>query len=125
MSSISYTPPSYAHNAKLVRVVDGDTLIAELDLGFGLTQKLRLRLARINAPELSTLEGKKAKASIEVLLHGLLNGQMVVETKHTDDYGRWVSEIWLIHTVKQDEAPLNVSDWMVAQGQAVPFMVHG
>ena len=41
----------YRYNAKVTRVVDGDTVDAEIDLGFDITIKKRIRLAEINAPE--------------------------------------------------------------------------
>ena len=44
----------YNYNAKCVRVVDGDTIDAEIDLGFDVKVKKRIRLAGINAPESRT-----------------------------------------------------------------------
>ena len=36
----------------VLRVYDGDTITVELDLGFGVYKKEKLRFAEINAPEL-------------------------------------------------------------------------
>ena len=44
----------YQYNATLVRVVDGDTVDAMIDLGFDIQVKKRIRLAGINAPESRT-----------------------------------------------------------------------
>ena len=45
----------------VVKIIDGDTIDAEIDLGFSLTKKERIRLAGIDTPETRTknLEEKK------------------------------------------------------------------
>lgn len=45
--------------------VDGDTLDAEIDLGFDIIHRVRLRLFGVNAPEKSTEAGKLAKEFVE------------------------------------------------------------
>ncbi|MBU6141477.1 MAG: hypothetical protein KGP29_08010, partial [Proteobacteria bacterium] len=50
----------FTYVAKLERVVDGDTIHVKLDLGFGIKHHEILRLAKINAPEAETKEGKRA-----------------------------------------------------------------
>jgi len=64
----------FEYNATVVRVVDGDTLDAMIDLGFDTWKKIRIRMHGINTPESRTrdLEEKKlglaAKARlIEIL----------------------------------------------------------
>ena len=51
----------YAYNIELIRVIDGDTIDAYIDLGFSVKVKKRIRLAGINTPESRTrdLEEKK------------------------------------------------------------------
>lgn len=51
--------------AKLIRVKDGDTLIAVLDQGFGETTELDLRLFGVWAPESSQKGGPETKAFVE------------------------------------------------------------
>ena len=56
----------YEYNAKLLRVVDGDTLDASIDLGFDVWVKKRVRLYGINAPESRTRDlEKKRKVSLQ------------------------------------------------------------
>jgi len=43
----------WANKAKILRWIDGDTLLVEVDLGFYVKKEEKVRLARINAPELS------------------------------------------------------------------------
>ena len=54
----------FTYFAKLDRVIDGDTLLIEFDVGFFITLKEKIRLIGINAPEINTPEGKKAKKFI-------------------------------------------------------------
>lgn len=50
----------YQYKARLVRVVDADTLELEIDLGFHIRQEIRVRLLGIDCPERFTEEGKSA-----------------------------------------------------------------
>ena len=98
----------YEYAAKLVRVVDGDTVLLDLDLGF---HEWRIgqsyRLLRINAPEMNTVEGKAAKAALEKFLEGKV---LVAATQKSDNFGRYLTEL----RANTD----NVSDWLVSSGLA-------
>jgi endonuclease YncB( thermonuclease family) len=50
------------------QVHDGDTVYVKLDLGFDITVYARCRIYGINAPELSTPEGKAARDFAQALL---------------------------------------------------------
>jgi micrococcal nuclease len=39
---------------RILKVVDGDTVDVEIDLGFGISVSHRIRLKNINAPEVHT-----------------------------------------------------------------------
>ncbi len=83
----------YAYKAYLERVVDGDTIRVNLDLGFGIFHHEILRLAKISAAELKTDEGKKsAKVLAEILKDVPF---LVVKTFRTDIYGRYVADVFL------------------------------
>ncbi len=43
---------NYVRKARIVHFVDGDTVDAEIDFGFRVSQTHRLRLLRVNTPEL-------------------------------------------------------------------------
>ena len=54
----------YKYNAKLDRVVDGDTVDALVDLGFDTWKKVRIRMQGMNAPESRTRDlEEKARGS--------------------------------------------------------------
>ena len=44
----------YTYKAKLIRIVDGDTIDAEIDLGFDTIVRKRIRLFGIDTPETKT-----------------------------------------------------------------------
>jgi micrococcal nuclease len=80
----------YKYRAEVVRVVDGDTVDAEVDLGFDVKLSARFRLIGINAPEKNTKEGKDSLARLAVLLP--VGSQVVVQTTKDkkEKYGRYL-----------------------------------
>ena len=50
---------------KVVKVVDGDTIDAVIDLGFDLTKKERIRLAGIDTPESRTRDLEEKAMGLE------------------------------------------------------------
>jgi endonuclease YncB( thermonuclease family) len=86
--------PSYTYAARVMRVVDGDTLVVVIDPGFGNRIEEKLRLRGIDTPELSEPEGKLAKKYVVKLLPA---GSLVVFKSHkckTDLHGRFVADLF-------------------------------
>lgn len=83
----------YEYNAVILRVVDGDTVDVNADLGFDVHFNIRLRLSGINAPEISTQEGKDTTAYVRSVLP--LGAKVVIKTTkdRKDKYGRYLAEI--------------------------------
>lgn len=94
---------------KLVRVIDGDTVELDIDLGFHIHVIEKFRLSRIDTPEMNTDAGKQAKIEITVMLQA----PMTIASTGQDKYGRWLAEIYV--------GNVNVNDWMVENGFAVPY----
>lgn len=85
----------YSYKALWVRVVDGDTVILNVDLGFNTFHKGAFRLLNVNAPELkggNHVLGEAAKEFLEAKL--LQAGDLRVETQKPDKYGRWLAKIF-------------------------------
>ncbi len=76
----------YKYKAKLIRVVDGDTIDAEIDLGFKIYIKERIRLAGIDTPESRTRNlkekswGKAATRRVIELLD-VVDGEFLLATE--------------------------------------------
>ena len=81
----------YHYKAVLVRVIDGDTIDVDIDLGFDVwLKKQRIRLAGIDAPE-SRTRNKAEKAlglAAKERLIELCCGEMQLESLGTGKYGR-------------------------------------
>ena len=75
----------YQYKAKLIRVVDGDTVDAMIDCGFSTFKKERIRLYGINTPEVRTRDKKekeKGLAAKDRLIQLIQEGdnEFIVET---------------------------------------------
>ena len=79
-----YPKTPYVYHASLVDVVDGDTIKVEMDVGFELTLNVVVRLENVNAPELDTPPGKRARDFIARKLKG---ANLVIETKKRGKFG--------------------------------------
>src|SRR4030042_2280883 len=91
---------TYTYHATLEKVIDGDTLLVNFDLGFFISVKEKVRLIGINAPELNTKKGKEAAAFIEKELNG---ANLIVETRKKEKYGRFLAYIYYYKKSKDFE----------------------
>ena len=88
----------YTYNAKCTRVVDGDTIDAEIDLGFDVKISKRIRLSGIDAPESRTRNkvekklGLAAKDRLTDLLEGAANC-FELESQEFGKYGRVLGKL--------------------------------
>jgi micrococcal nuclease len=105
----------YEYRATLSRVVDGDTIYLNVQLGFKLTMEVEFRLLGLNTPEVvgpQKVAGLAAKAELERLLR---SGPLRVVSDKSEKYGRWLATIY----VKQpDGSELNVNDALLTGGFA-------
>jgi len=110
----------YEYHAKVVRVIDGDTLDLDVSLGFYVTQKVRVRLAGVNTPEMHDTDATKraaaqaAKSFVEGLV---LNKDVELKTQKTEKYGRWLATITIPGEPEKDLAME-----LLAAGHAVKYM---
>ena len=93
--------PAYRYRAKLVRVVDGDTIDLDIDLGFYIRITERVRLEGVNTPEIFRVkkesdEYKRGIAAAEFVARRFAdNGnECVVETKKRGKWRRWLGVIY-------------------------------
>jgi micrococcal nuclease len=93
----------YEYRATVVKVVDGDTIDADVDLGFRVRQTMRLRLKGINTPEMHDKDeavrarALMAKTWLATRLAPLKPNDLVIKTflDTSDKYGRILAELWL------------------------------
>jgi len=102
---------------KIERVIDADTLVLNVDVGYRMTFTDAFRLARINAPEMRTQEGKDAKTWLTNFLHESEKAGKtfhIICTKH-GKY-RWVAEIYVKGGIFDNQ---NINDLIVKAGHAI------
>jgi len=105
----------YVYKAIVIKVIDGDTIDLNVDLGFNLYMKDRFRFARINAPEKYGQNKILGQAALEFVkkLCPIGSSIMVKTEKEKGKYGRWIAEIYV-----NDE---NLNDLMVKEGHAIYY----
>lgn len=97
------TEPAYVYRAVVVRVVDGDTVDVDIDLGFYTwIKKQRIRLVGIDAPEMrgdEKIAGRAAKAYLVNLVEGKEIILRTIKGRDGGDsrgkYGRWLGRLYL------------------------------
>lgn len=97
----------YEYKAKVINIIDGDTLDLEIDLGFYVSIKIRARLLEVNTPERGDSEFASAKALLATLIEKNkdLGGFINIKTQKTEKYGRWLVYIDNINNVLKERWP--------------------
>ena len=110
-------PTPYVYHGTVISNYDGDTLIADLDLGMGVRMKASCRLLGLDAPEIKgkTANEKAAAVVAKQRLAALLaSGPLVFHScAKPDKYGRLLVKIWA--------GAVCVNDVMLAEGHAIPY----
>ena len=90
----------YEYKCKMVRVVEGDTVDVDIDLGFGVwMRKQRIRMYGIDTPESRTsdkVEKVYGKAATEFLVKWTNAGDLTLKTfkDGKGKFGRILGELW-------------------------------
>ena len=109
----------YEYPCKIVRVVDGDTVDVDIDLGFNhWIHNERIRLYGVDCPECRSRDkeekaaGLLAKEFVEEALH--VGGTYTLTTKEKGKFGRYLGTIYLT-----DKTSINAA--LVKERLAVPY----
>ncbi len=103
----------YEYRAYVRKIYDGDSITVDIDLGFGIVlHNQKIRLLRINAPEIRGEQREKGLVSRDALRNKISNKWIKVKTQKDKKgkYGRWLGELWL-----EEEC---INDWLVSEGLA-------
>lgn len=116
----------YEYRCKVVKIVDGDTVDVDIDLGFGVwLKKERIRMFGIDTPESRTrdLDEKKYGLMAKDYITKLLDdeGGIVLKTRKDAEgkYGRILGELWRT----TDFADKSINQLMIDTHHAVSY--HG
>ena len=113
----------YIYRIKSVgRVVDGDTIDADIDLGFDISLTKRIRLAGIDTPESRTRDLAEKALGFDAknwLKHRLEDAEdIIIRTQlpdSTEKYGRIIGQLY----INGEDASLN--NQMITEGYALPY----
>lgn len=102
--------PLYTFRAILEEVIDGDTILARIDLGFEVWVNQRLRFRGVNTSELAKKglppdEAEQRAAAAKTFVEQKLRPMpfIVIKTHKTDTYGRFIADVFYHPTLKQKE----------------------
>ena len=116
----------YTYEIKLDRVIDGDTIDAEIDLGFDVSIKKRIRFMGINTPESRTrdLEEKARGLAAKDRVKQLLEGANTIQLKShgVGKYGRCLGELHVdIVDGKEKLTMESINELLIKEGHAVEY----
>ena len=110
----------YEYKAIITKVYDGDTLTAEIDLGFKMwAKKIKLRLVGVDTPEIRSKDPKekalaiKARDRVRCLC---LNKEVVITTHGKGKYGRWLATVYVNDRI-------NLKNFLISEGLAEEYKI--
>tara|TARA_Y100001937_G_C7067174_1_gene306583 strand:+ start:235 stop:687 length:453 start_codon:yes stop_codon:yes gene_type:complete len=121
----------YEYKCNIIKVVDGDTVDVDIDLGFGIWMKdERVRIMGIDTPESRTrdLLEKKFGLAAKAKLSELLKGTPILKTQINKDgedmkgkFGRILGDFIVADGYGGYANGSLVTEIMIAEGHAVPY----
>ena len=104
---------------QITKVVDGDTIDADIDLGFDISLTKRIRLAGVDTPESRTTDANEKKYGLqskEWLKHKVENAKdILIKTElpdSTEKYGRIIGHLFV------NDQEISLNDQMIVEGYA-------
>ena len=109
----------YRYKVYVTRVVDGDTVDVDIDLGFGMIyKKQRVRMMGIDTPESRTRDleekfyGKQSKAHLKTILS---EGNVQLKSHDKGKFGRILGELFI------GDSSYSINQQMIDEYHAVPY----
>ena len=90
----------YEYRAYVKRVYDGDTITVMADVGFNTYRKLKVRLSRVDTPEIRTrnkiekAKGYEAKGAVVKMVNEHPD-EVYIQTLQQGTYRRSLPEVWI------------------------------
>ena len=112
------------YRAEVIRILDGDTLEAEIDLGFKIKITTMIRLQDVYAPEVRTTDYDEKLSGIKIknLLEDMIanNGNIIfVRTYKTGSFKRWIGKCYLDANM-QESINEAVNEWVLVEENKKP-----
>lgn len=101
---------AFVYKAMVEKVVDADTLLLRIDLGFQVWKEQRVRLEGLDAPPIDTKKGYEA---FEFVRDQMAQAPFVmVKTNQIDIYGRYVAQLFYSFTLKDRDKVYFEGRWL-------------
>ena len=108
----------YEYKAVITKVYDGDTLTAEIDLGFKMwAKKVKLRLVGVDTPEIRTKDPVEKELAIKArdrVRELCLGKEVIVKTHGKGKYGRWLASVYV-------DGDLDIGRFLISEGYALSY----
>ncbi len=107
----------FKYNAMVTRIVDGDTVVVAVDLGFRIVRTIKIRFAGIDSYELKDKKNlEKALAAKKYLEETILNKEIMLKSLKPGKYhDRYIAFLYL------DNSKKSVNDIMIEKGLVNPY----
>lgn len=113
------TSEVYTYRGSVARVIDGDTMEINIDLGFHISVRRTFRLYGINTAEKISGEAGEPGKKAENFVRELVEGKAVIVQTFRDKlekYGRYLAEVFAVGD------NFSVNKRLLAAGLAVEYM---
>jgi micrococcal nuclease len=108
----------WVYPATVKRIIDGDSIVITMDLGYGLTKEnVKFRLLHINTPEVRGPEkelGVVAKGYLETIMP--VDTEILIHSQKLDAFGRVLGDVWI-----KDQYDQTISEILIETGHALPW----
>lgn len=113
----------YEYKVKVVKVIDGDTIDVDIDLGFNtILTKKRIRLYGIDTPESRTRDKEEKKRGLisknYLLLKCPIGGYVTLKSHGIGKFGRILGELF---EYNKHEDTVSINQEMCDEGYAAPY----
>lgn len=106
--------PPYMYRAVVQRVIDGDTIVVNVDLGFRMwAHDQHLRLLGVHTPELHGTDAAAGAKAKNMLVGWVAGAEIMIRTERDkgDKYGRMLADVFLmdgrsVNQLLRDGAPV-------------------
>ncbi len=107
---------NYVYDAKIIKAYDGDSFHALIDQGFRDYTTRRLRLSRVDTPEMRTPTLEEGRMVRDEVRNLILDKDVRIQTfqDKTGSWNRYIAEVWI--------GDVNLSDWLLEMGYAIIFV---
>ena len=85
----------YHYKVSLTRIIDGDTIVGDVDVGFDITLKdQNIRLLGIDAPEMRGLEKPEGLKTKSFVIDVLTDQEVIICSDGRDSFGRILADVF-------------------------------